>query len=346
MTKLLGLLSVCVLFARAGCVPVNDDRIHGRDLAAANAVFSAVAPDEVIGFAPSPGRLRLFGPRELARLAARYGVKVSSFKQVCFERLAESLTKERLIPSLRKALGISGIEIHILDFSRYSLPPGQLEFSRAGLPKTPPPNGNASVIWRGQVIIATHRSIPVWVRVKLLAPQQWVEATSDLLAGRPIAPDQVTLKSGKQFPFDHAGLAAVADVAGREPVRLIRAGQIISPDMLKDPDEIERGDEVSVRVLSGGTEIRFQARAESAGGRGEIIAVQNPVSGKRFDAVVQKKGKVLVDSNARDLAVDNSFGSASAAISGGSLGRRLESVRQEEGGKPAALANRSVHSRR
>ncbi|MGH9664535.1 MAG: flagellar basal body P-ring formation chaperone FlgA, partial [Bryobacteraceae bacterium] len=138
---------------------------------------------------------------------------------------------------------------------------------------------------------------------------------------------QVALKTGKQFPFAHPGLAAVDDVLGRKPARLIRAGQIISPGMLKNPDEIERGDAVSVKVLSGGAQLRFEARAESSGGRGEIIAVQNPVSGKKFEAVVQRKGKVLVNSNAGDLASNNGVGGDSDAAAGGGLGRRLESVR-------------------
>lgn len=327
MMKLSASFVILAALVRAGCVPVNNERIRGSDLAAANAAFASIAPDEVIGFAPSPGRLRLLGPRELARLAARYGVKADSFQQICFERVTEPLTAARIVPALKKTLGLPDIEIHVLDFSRYPLPPGQLEFTRAGLPAAPPPNTDAGIIWRGRVIVTEHRSIPVWARVKLLVAQQWVEAATNLPAGRPIAAGQVIQKSGKQFPTAHPGFKTIADVVGRKPSRLIRAGQIVSAAMLKDPDEIERGDSVSVQVLSGGAQLSFKARAESSGGMGQTIAVQNPVSGKRFVAVVQEKGKVLVNSNARNLENDNGVAGNSSAASGGSMGGRLESVR-------------------
>ena len=310
---------------RAACVPVNSDRILGRDLAAADTVFGRIAPEEVIGFAPSPGHLRLFGPEELTRLALKYGVTAESFKQVCFQRITEPLTAERLIPALQKAIDMAGVEIQVFEFSRYPLPPGDLEFKRSSLPAAVP-NVDSAVIWRGRLIGADRRSIPIWVKVKLLVERKWIEASTNLPSGRPIAANQVTTKTGKQFPFANPVPVAIEDVVGRKPLRSIRTGQVIVPMMLKDPDEVERGDAVAVEVTSGGAQLRFEARAESSGHKGETVAVQNPVSGRRFAALVQDKGKVLVNPDGAKLESNNGLRRPAAGGPGGVLGGRAESV--------------------
>lgn len=325
MSKDLILWAVSAIVAHAACVPVGGERILGRNLAAANAAFASVAPDQVIAFAPSPGRVRLMGPQELARLAARYGVEADTFQQVCFERVTEPLTAARLIPALRKALEMPQAEIHILDFSRYPLPPGQLEFSRTALPAAPP-NGDAEVLWRGHLMEGEHHSIPIWVKVKILVEQKWIEAVSTLFPGRPIAAGQVVLKSGKAFPPRHPMLKNLSDVIGHQAVRSIRPGQAIEPQMLREADAVKPGDLVSVQVLSGSAQLHLTARAESAGGIGDIVALQNPAGGKTFRAVVQGEGKVVVNSDAHSLETKNRVGS-SADLPGRRTGQWSESVR-------------------
>jgi flagella basal body P-ring formation protein FlgA len=322
MKQFLVFLFACGAWAKAACLAVDADRILVRDLAAADPAFAGASPEQVVGFSPQPGHLRLFGPQELARLAARFGILAKTFEPVCFERVTIPLTAGRLLPAIRKAVNLAEVEIAILDFSRFPLPPGELEFPRSGLSSRAPPNPDAGVIWRGRLIGTDGHGIPVWARVRLAVARHWVEAAADLPVGRPIKGTQLASRTGKQFPFSDPALAEAKDAVGRRPVRVIRAGQPILPAMLAEPGDIERGDPVSVEVSSGGAELRFDARAESSGRKGETIAVLNPISGRRFAAVVVEKGKVLVNPNAT-LPVGNR---RSAGANNHALGERPESV--------------------
>jgi hypothetical protein len=143
--------------AWAACAVVEGDRITGRDLALAHPGFSGLDPAADIGAAPGVGAQRVMPATELELLARRWGVELGSARTVCFERLAQVLSAEKLRPVLERALREADVEI--LDFSRQPLPLGQLEFERAGLG----PNG----LWRGRLVYGTGRSVPVWVRVRV-----------------------------------------------------------------------------------------------------------------------------------------------------------------------------------
>ena len=61
-----------------GCLPVQDDRIYARDVAAAVPAFSGVAADFVLGYAPAPGTRRVFKGDALQKLARNQGVTVEA----------------------------------------------------------------------------------------------------------------------------------------------------------------------------------------------------------------------------------------------------------------------------
>jgi flagella basal body P-ring formation protein FlgA len=60
------------------------------------------------------------------------------------------------------------------------------------------------------------------------------------------------------------------------------------------PPEVRRSDKVSVTVLSGAVQLKFDAETESAGHIGETVIVKNPENGRRFVARVEDVGKVVV----------------------------------------------------
>lgn len=57
---------------------------------------------------------------------------------------------------------------------------------------------------------------------------------------------------------------------------------------------IERGERVQVEVRSGTARLGFEANTASSGHTGDSVLVRNPENGRLFSAVVQGKGKVLV----------------------------------------------------
>lgn len=153
---------------RAACVPVEGDRIRGRELAVADAAFAGVAPDADVAPAPLAGMRRVLPPLEVERLARRWGVDVGPPRQVCFERVSRLLDEVELLQTLEAALE-GRARVELVDHTRTPVPLGHLEFTREGL--------DASGLWRGRVVYGDHRSVPVWARVRV----------SERETGRPIA---------------------------------------------------------------------------------------------------------------------------------------------------------------
>jgi len=273
--------------AAFACQAVEGDHILGRDLAAANAVFGALDPDLEIGPTPLPGVPRLFHGAELARLGEAHGIALPALMgELCFERAAEPLTAERLLPALRSALGIDEAHIVIEDFSRAGVPKGTLEFTRSGL--------SAAGLWRGQVVYAEARSVAVWVRVQVTMERTWVEAAETLPSGKPIARGQLMERRGPRFPFAPVALDSMDLVVGREPIHSIKPGEPIFASILLAPREVARGDQIHVVVMSGETRIEFEAEAETSGRRGELVMVRNPDNGRHFQARVDGKDEVVI----------------------------------------------------
>jgi hypothetical protein len=117
----------------------------------------------------------LFGP-EIERLAEAHGIRVPPGASACFEGAWEVLSEARVREALAKAPHDPKTAISVLEFSRYPVPHGELEFG-------PPPqtSGRQEAIWRGRLNYAANRSVPVWARVKLEAPPREVER-GDLVA--------------------------------------------------------------------------------------------------------------------------------------------------------------------
>ncbi len=283
---------LCALLAppASACHAVEGEHITGRDLATASPVFAALDPDLEIAATPLPGVPRLFRALELARLAETHALGIADnaapIAEVCFERATEPLTAEKLLPVLRSALALDDASIVIEDFSRAGVPRGTLEFTRAGL--------SPAGLWRGQVVYAEARSVPVWVRVQISVERAWIEAAEPLPAGKPIARTQLLERKGPRFPFGAMPLDSIDSAAGREPTRAIKPGELIFASILIAPREVSRGDQLHVVVESGETRIEFQAEAETAGRLGELVMVRNPDNGRHFQARVEGKDEVLV----------------------------------------------------
>jgi flagella basal body P-ring formation protein FlgA len=283
------LLAVSLAVPAFSCHVVDGEWILGRDLAAEIPAFAALDPSLEIGATPVAAAQRVFHPDELMRLARQHSIQISTLPPtVCFERATEPLTAAKLMPVLQKALGMENAQIEILDFSRYPVPRGPLQFTRAGL--------SANSLWRGQVMYAEGRSTPVWVKARVTIEARWIEATEMLFSNKLVEPGQLVLRTGRQFPFDVPALDSIELATGLRPIRTIAAGTPLTAAMLVHPPVVERGDKVVVEVTSGGALIRFEAVAESSGHIGETIPIRNPENAHMFRARIEGKGKVSVKS--------------------------------------------------
>jgi hypothetical protein len=232
----LAALPVLLAAPALACVAVEQDRVLAKDLVPENAWFARLDPGLEIALTPLAGITRVIKSGELAALTRRNRIIVEipgSFSSLCVERAAAPLTPEGLQPVLEQVLG--GSPVRILDYSRYPVPRGEIEFTRAGL--------TTAGLWRGRVIYGNRHSTPVWAKVAL----------------------------------EPGG----AESSAAQP-------------RWDKPREIERGEQVTVEVTSGGARLAFQATAQSAGHAGDFVLVRNPENGRLFQAKVLGNGKVLI----------------------------------------------------
>jgi len=270
------------------CQVVDSDRILGKDVAAANPLFAALDPGIEVSAAPLAGAERVLRPEEVVRLARQNGIALEGpAPSICFARVTESLTPEKLLPELQKALGLEHASIEILDFSRFGVPHGTFEFPKSSLM----PNG----LWRGRVLYGENHSMPVWVKARITVERTWVEASETLAVGKTIDASQLNVRTGPRFPFDPPLMESMQALVGRKPVRTLAAGTPIAPGMLTIAHDVERGDRVEVEVKVGAAILDFAATAESSGRTGDSIMVKNPDNGRTFQAKIQDKGHVLVE---------------------------------------------------
>ncbi|MDQ2950076.1 MAG: hypothetical protein M3Y27_29755, partial [Acidobacteriota bacterium] len=157
--------------AEANCFPVGREQILGSDLAAANAVFAGVPPDQTIAFAPVPGTQRILAARDLLGVAKKFdiqGIEPSALTSLCFQRTVEAVDPARMRTAMAAVLEIPEEQIEITDFSHFRTPAGQMEFLRSGLVPAPVNTPDAPAFWRARVIYDHGRSMAIWAKVKVL----------------------------------------------------------------------------------------------------------------------------------------------------------------------------------
>ena len=134
---------MALVAARAlACIAVDQDHVLAKHLAAVDPRFARLDPALDLGLTPLAGSTRVIK-------------NAGSLPSICVERATEPLTAEQLQPVLEAAL--DGSPVKILEFSRYRVPRGVIEFTRAGL--TP------SGLWRGRVTYGQSHSLAVWARI-------------------------------------------------------------------------------------------------------------------------------------------------------------------------------------
>ena len=280
-----------LLAAAPECHPVNQNHILGRDLASATAIFANLPPDLVIGNAPQPGARRFFEPAELIRVARANHVEPAEFTSLCFERPTAVLDSALVTAAMRKALGAAPATIEIVALSKYPAPQGELVFPRDSLLE--PATGDTAV-WNGYVAYDGGR-FAVWARVRVTTLQSRLVCASGMPSGHIVQASDVHLEEASEFPRRTVPLASVEAAVGQVTRRAIPAAAILIASMLETPNDVDRGQNVMVEVHSGGVVLKLEAKAESAGHRGETIALRNSTSGTLFRAEILGKGHVLVN---------------------------------------------------
>ena len=289
--RLLAAASLAVVSWAAECTPVHGPRILGRDLNLVHPGLVSVKDDEVIATTPEPGlerRLTAFEERH-------FGVALAG---LCFCRATALLKVADLEKALRSVLAGRAATVEVIDFSRVPVPEGSIQFTLSGITKPSQAGSESSpVMWRGRLVYDTARSIPIWVQARILEKRRWVESVMSLSRGVIVSPEQLAQKTGDRFPLAVVSVGDPAAFVGRIPRRTIPAGRTLTSEMFDDPPLISRGESVTVEVLSGTVSLTYEARAETGGKLNDFILVRDNESGRKNQARVAAKGKVVVDAN-------------------------------------------------
>jgi len=285
-----------------GCLPIQDERIYARDVAAAVPAFATVAADFALGYAPTPGTRRVLKGEALARLARNQGVAADMLEavpDVCFERAMATLEAEDVLEAMRSAWAIGNVSgpdvrMELRSFSPQIAPQGKVVFPRTGLQLPATSDPQADVLWRGYVLYGNNRRFSISARARISATTTRVVALADLSVGSVVREDQVRLESFDTFALDDHPARNLDEVVGFVARTSIRSGATVLRSQLGRAPEVARGDVVKVEVTAGGAHLLFEGRAETAGVEGKTILVKSLTSGKDFRARVTGKGKVSV----------------------------------------------------
>lgn len=281
-------------FALAGCLalPAGSERITAADLAPAFAGLESVPPETSLSLAPAPGVDRIFRGPELRRIAAQFHLPAAPEEDICVARTVAQLDSAVLLAAMQKAM--PDAKIAILEFTRQPAPQGEIIFQRSGLRA----NSGDGAVWYGAVRYAPHRDFTIWAKVMVTAEVLRVVAKRDIAPGQRIAPEDLEIETHEEFPSMQAILGSASEIEGKTSRVSIHAKTPIRLDMLENSQDVRSGDIVEVEVQEGAAHLTLEGRAEASGSVGDVIAVRNPASGKRFVAKVKGKGRVFVDSSA------------------------------------------------
>ena len=137
--------------------------------------------------------------------------------------------------------------------------------------------------WRQNLAIQLHIFKPVVVLARASGSHQVLNGTDLSLVRHDIG----TLPKGFFTSLDQ--------VAGMQLRRSLRAGTILSTDLLEASIVINRGDQVKIRIIKPGIRIESEGSAMEEGRVGERIRVRNDRSGKVLTARVLEHGLVQVE---------------------------------------------------
>jgi flagella basal body P-ring formation protein FlgA len=87
-------------------------------------------------------------------------------------------------------------------------------------------------------------------------------------------------------------IMAIADLAGHQARRMLRAGELVRSDDVRMPILVVKGSTVTMTFAEPGIVLTGTGRAMGDAGLGESVVVQNPVSFRQVSCVVTGAGSV------------------------------------------------------
>jgi flagella basal body P-ring formation protein FlgA len=116
----------------------------------------------------------------------------------------------------------------------------------------------------------------------------------DISRGAVLTESDLSYTSISALRANDSIVKAIADAAGMEARRALRAGEFIRTSDLKRPTVVAKGSNVTMTFEADGLLLTAVGRAMADGGEGEVISILNPTSFRQVQAMVVAPGKVRV----------------------------------------------------
>lgn len=278
----LPLLTLCLAASAFGqaIIEIASSNVTARDLAHEVTAFAQADPTAIIARAPVPGASRRVAPAELQRWANSLGLKPESLpEELTLRRAMRRLTSAEIENAARAEIDAGEVSVELLSAAMPSVPSGeiQLECLCERLALNQP--ALLRLRWREPGGRTGVEQVQAVIRVK----GRWLEAATDLLAGAELIPSDVIQRYGP-LPSINSYLTAKQLDDELSLMRSVKAGQALTGELVRPMPLVSRGDLVELRYEAGGIRLRSPGRAETSGGRGEVIPFHNVATGGRVSA--------------------------------------------------------------
>mgnify|MGYP001604153557 CR=1 FL=1 len=154
--------------------------------------------------------------------------------------------------------------------------------------------GNAIKLSRQQLTMECNgiRGWPIKVSTDMQVFLPVVISTAVINRGETIQRNQLQTQETNIAKTQRGFYHRIDEITGMGAKRRIRANQILSPDLIDQPQLIKRGDKIKIVATRDGISASMPGEALEKGGNGEVIRVRNLSSGKTVEAKVIEAGVV------------------------------------------------------
>ena len=135
----------------------------------------------------------------------------------------------------------------------------------------------------------------IYVSATVKAISKIVVAKRPLLRGTVITKNDVALVEREITSYGGAYIYDIDHVLGKIAKRTMSQANPLSPDMLKTPLLVRRGQQVTILAEAGGIEVRMVGTALSDGAEGQSVRVQNTHSKRTVEGQVVQPGVIRVN---------------------------------------------------
>ncbi|MEE9494037.1 MAG: flagellar basal body P-ring formation chaperone FlgA [Gammaproteobacteria bacterium] len=134
----------------------------------------------------------------------------------------------------------------------------------------------------------------IYISAKIKVFSSILITTQPFVRGDRISSDDLTLVEKNISALPTGYYTDATHVAGMIARRSISANSILTPQMLKKPALVKRGESVTMMAESGPIKVRMTGEALSDGAKGDLIKIRTRGSKRIVDGTVMAKGVINV----------------------------------------------------